>query len=131
MPRHIAYNWGGLRYVNPSQILQHPDIAGDLKSTAFSVLRRLCGTFGNLPRSCSINEDFKTQEKIPFATRGYTDLWERNWKGKKVAVKGLRFSSDDDKNKIRKVTVSVVYRFQGELTITCRDFVKKWYCGSV
>lgn len=90
---------------NPLQILQHPEITVELKSTAFFVLRKLCGTFGGLPTSCSINEDFKTQEEMPFAARGYTDLWERNWDGRKVAVKALRFGLDDDKNETTKVTV--------------------------
>lgn len=83
-------------------ILQHPDIAGDLKSTAFTILRRLCGTFGTLPQSCLIYEDFKTKEEIPFATRGYTDLWKRDWNGRKVAVKALRFGPDDDRSKTTK-----------------------------
>jgi len=77
------------------QILQHPDIPGDLKSTAFTMLRRLCGTFGRLPRSCLINEDLKTHEEIPFATRGYTNLWKREWKGRKVGqgVEGPQYST--------------------------------------
>ena len=95
------------------QILHHPDITGELKSTAFTVLRRLCGAFGKLPRSCLINEDFKTKEEIPFATRGYTDLWKRDWNGRKVAVKALRFGPDDDRSKTTKVTILSVGRSLG------------------
>ena len=40
---------------------------------------------------------------MPFATRGYTDLWKCDWNGGKVAVKALRFGPDDDKSKITKV----------------------------
>lgn len=97
-----------LSEINPLQILQNPDIAPDLKSTAFTVLRRLCGTFGRLPRSCLIDQDFKMREEMPFATRGYTDLWIRDWNGQKVAVKALRFSPDDDRSKTTKVTISFV-----------------------
>ena len=85
------------------QILQHPDIHGDLKSTAFTMLRRLCGTFGRLPRSYLIDEDFKLQETMPFATRGYTDLWKLEWSGRKIAVKALRFAPDDDRSKTTRV----------------------------
>ena len=88
---------------DPLQILQHPDISGELKSAAFTLLRRICGAFGRLPRSYLIKEDFKTEQEIPFATRGYTDLWKRDWKGRKVAVKALRFGPDDDRNKTTKV----------------------------
>ncbi|KAF9781132.1 kinase-like domain-containing protein [Thelephora terrestris] len=82
-------------------ILQHTDITKELKSTAFTVLRRLCGTFGRLPTSCSIDVDFKTED-LPFATRGYTDLWKRDLNGGKVAVKALRFGPDDDRSMITK-----------------------------
>jgi len=51
-----------------------------------------------------ITEDFKTQEEIPFATRGYTDLWKRDLNGRKFAVKALRFHPDDDRSKTTKVT---------------------------
>ena len=111
------------------QILQHADIPGDLKSTAFTMLRRLCGTFGRLPSSCLINEDLKMQEEIPFATRGYTDLWKRAWSGRKVAVKALRFAPDDDRSKTTKVRV-FSGQSRGELTSARRGFVKKFYCGS-
>jgi len=99
--------------IDPLQILQHANIPGDLKGTAFAMLRRLCGTFGRLPSSCLINEDFKTQEEIPFATRGYTDLWKRDWNGGKVAVKALRFAPDDDRNKTTKVMTFSVGRSPG------------------
>ena len=118
--------------IDSLQILQHADISADLKGTAFSMLRRLCGTFGRLPRSCLINEDFKTQEEIPFATRGYTDLWKREWNGGKVAVKALRFAPDDDRNKTTKVMTFLVDRsleISRELTLAYRDFVKKYCCG--
>ena len=57
-----------------------------------------------------IGEDFKTKEDIPFATRGYTDLWKREWHGGKVAVKVLRFGPDDDRSKTTKVKISFVDR---------------------
>ena len=98
-------NWGE---INSLQILHHPGITGELKSMALTVLRRLCGTFGRLPRSCLIDRNFKTQEEMPLATRGYTDLWKRDWNGRKVAVKALRFGPDDDRSKTTKVTILFV-----------------------
>ena len=77
------------------------------------MLRKLCGAFGRLPKSSLIIEDFKIQEEMPFATRGYTDLWKRDWNGRKVAVKALRFAPDDDRSKTTKVTVSSVGRSLG------------------
>jgi hypothetical protein len=105
MSHPASGNWGSLSETNLLQILQHPDIANDLKSAAFTVLRRLCGTFGKLPRSCLIDHDFNTQEEIPFATRGYIDLWKKDWNGQNVAVKELRFGPDDDVGKTTKVVI--------------------------
>ena len=68
------------------------------------MLRELCGTFGRLPRSCLINGDFKTQEQIPFATHGHTDLWKRDLNGRKFAIKALRFHLDSNRSEITKVT---------------------------
>ena len=101
----IRDNWSE---IDSLQILNHPGITGELKGIALTLLRRLCGTFGRLPRSCLINEDFKTREEIPFATRGYTDLWKRDWNGRKVAVKALRFGPDDDRSKTTKVAILFV-----------------------
>ena len=81
-----------------------------------------------------IEEDFKIQEEMPFATRGYTDLWERCWNGRKVAIKALRFSPDDDQSKITKVRVPFLDPFLGisrKFTVTFRDSAKKWCCGNV
>ena len=104
----MVRNWCGLNEIVSPQILQHPNIPGNLKSAAFTILRKLCGTFGKLPTSCLIEEDFKTRDDIPFATRGYTDLWKRDWNGRKVAVKMLRFAPDDDRSKTIKVIASLV-----------------------
>ena len=106
----MVRDWCCLNVIIPLQILQHPNIPGNLKSAAFTILRKLCGTFGKLPASCLIEEDFKTREEIPFATRGFTDLWKRDWDGRKVAVKVLRFAPDDDRSKTIKVTASLVSR---------------------
>ena len=93
------------------------------------MLRRLCSTFGRLPSSCLIDEDLKMDEEIPFATRGYTDLWKRIWKGSKVAVKALRFAPDDDRGKITRVT-GLFCSVSLELTIAYRDFVRKYCYGN-
>jgi len=73
------------------------------------MVRRLCGTYGRLPKSCLIEEDFETQG-VPFATRGYTDLWKWDLNGRKFAVKALRFHPDDDSRKVTQVKTFSVER---------------------
>ena len=129
----MVRNWCGLNEIVSPQILRHPNIPGNLKGTAFSILRKLCGTFGKLPTSCLIEEDFKTREEIPFATRGFTDLWKREWNGKKVAVKMLRLAPDDDRSKTIKVMLlwsTDSPESHEELTFARRGSVKKCYCGN-
>ena len=86
------------------QVLRDENVPGQLKSTAFGILRRLCGTFQQLPNSCLINSELKINDGIPFATRSYADLWKGDWKGEDVAVKLLRFAAGDDRTKITKVS---------------------------
>ena len=57
-----------------------------------------------------INEDLNMQEEIPFAARGYTGLWKREFNGRKVAVKEVTLAPDDDRNKTTKVMVFLVAR---------------------
>ena len=89
---------------NNLQVLRREDIPGHLKGTAFGILRRLCGAFEQLPNSCLIGEELKIDDGIPFATRAYADLRKGKWKEEDVVVKHLRFSADDDRVKITKVS---------------------------
>ena len=43
-------------------------------------------------------------------TGGFTNLWKRDWDGRKVAVKVLRFAPDDDRSKTIKVTALLASR---------------------
>lgn len=85
------------------QVLRYENVPSRLKSTAFGILRRLCGAFQQLPNSCLIGDDLKINGGIPFAKRAYADLWKGDWKGEDVAVKLLRFAAGDDKDKVTKV----------------------------
>lgn len=92
---------------NDLQVLQHKGIPGHLKSTAFGVLRKLCGTFQQLPSSCFIGQELRIDDGLPFATRAYADLRKGTWKGERVAIKLLRFSADENKTEITKVQSSL------------------------
>ena len=131
LPLPVLCSWSE---VNSLQILKHSDIAEELKSTAFTVLQRLCGTFERLPKTCVIKADFKIGGGAPVPTRAYTDLWKRDWNGRNVAVKALRFGPDDDRRKIMKVRISLLANllgYLGKLNVTCRDSVKKYCCGNL
>ena len=86
------------------QILQDSGILNHLKCTALSILRRLCGTFGQLPNSCSIGDELEIDDGLPLATHPYADLQRGTRRGEDVAIKFLRFAAGDDRAKITKVS---------------------------
>lgn len=91
------------------QILRHEDIPSRQKSAAFGILRRLCGTFQQLPESCLVRDELKIDDGLPLATHTYADLRKGNWRGKNVVVKLLRFAAEDDRAKITKVSSAFEY----------------------
>lgn len=73
----------------------------ELRTIAFSVLRRLCGRIGHLPESYLLSDKFDLSG-MPRASGGFSDVRMGVFKGKDVAVKSLRISEMDDKLKIRR-----------------------------
>jgi serine/threonine protein kinase len=73
----------------------------DLRAIAFGVLRRLCGRIGQLPESYLLSDKFDLSG-IPRASGGFSDVRMGIFKGKDVAVKSLRVSEMDDKQRIRR-----------------------------
>ncbi|KAF9781255.1 kinase-like domain-containing protein, partial [Thelephora terrestris] len=69
---------------------------------ALVVLRRLCGTFQQLPGSCLIGGELMIDGGIPFAKRAYADLRKGIWRGENVAIKVLRISTDESRAEITK-----------------------------
>ena len=121
--------------LNNVQVLRQETIPNDLKGIAFSVLRRLCGTSQKLPNSCLVGKELKINGEIPFAKRIYSDLWRGDWNGKDVAVKLLRFSEDDDRAKITKVSSTLEIRSHptSSAHVCCpfvRGFARRWYSGN-
>jgi hypothetical protein len=100
-PQYRRYSMMGSIFL---QVLRHENIPSHLRSTAFGILRRLCGTFQQLPDSCLIGDELKINDGIPFAARAYADLRKGYWRGEGVAVKLLRFATGDDRAKITKVS---------------------------
>jgi len=86
-----------------------------LRQLAFGVLRRLCGRIGHLPDSYLLSAKFDLSG-MPCASGGFSDIRMGVFKGKDVAVKSLRVSEVDDKEKIRKVGPYVTPPHPGSLT---------------
>ncbi|KAF9781245.1 kinase-like domain-containing protein [Thelephora terrestris] len=84
------------------KVLQHKIIPTQLKGTAFGFLRRLCGTFQQLPSSCLIDGELMIDGGIPCSNRAYADLRKGSWRGENVAIKLLRTFKDDNKAEITK-----------------------------
>lgn len=77
-----------------------------------------------------ISGNFETNQEIPFASHGYSDIYRRDWDGGKVAVKALRFHLDDDGSERMKVTTVFIDDNLGNLP-SIRNSTKKYCCGNV
>ena len=84
------------------KVLRVAKLETEFRTIAFSVLRRLCGRIGHLPRSYLLTDKFDLSGR-PHASGGFADVRMGAFKGKDVAVKSLRIIELDDKVKIRKV----------------------------
>ena len=87
----------------------------ELQKIAFSVLRRLSGRTGYLPKSYLLPDKFDLSG-MPHASGGFADIRRRVFKGKDVAVKSLRVAELDDKIRIRKVGNQAGVSHLGSLT---------------
>jgi hypothetical protein len=87
----------------------------ELRTIAFSVLRRLCGRIGHLPESYLLFDNFNLSE-MSYSSGGFTDVRMGVFNGKEVAVKSLRITMLDDKPRIRKVGNRAAAPHAGSLT---------------
>ena len=87
----------------------------ELRELGFSVLRRLCGKTGYLPESYLLSHKFDLSG-LPRASGGFADVRVGVFKGKNVAVKSLRVSETDNKERIRKVENPVTSPYLASLT---------------
>jgi hypothetical protein len=88
----------------------------ELRTIAFSVLRKLCGRIGHLPESYLLSGGKINLSEMAYASGGFADVRMGVFKGKDVAVKSLRISPLDDKSKIRKVGNRLTASHPGSLT---------------
>ena len=87
----------------------------ELRTIAFSVLRKLCGRIGYLPDSYLLSDKFDLSG-MPRASGGFSDVRMGAFRGKDVAVKSLRISEMDDKLRIRRVRNPPATLCSGSLT---------------
>jgi hypothetical protein len=82
---------------------QAAQLETELRHLAFSILRRLCGRIGHLPKSYLLPDKFDLSGS-PHVSGGVADIRMRVFKGKHVAVKTVKLSLlGRDIAKIRKV----------------------------
>ena len=74
----------------------------ELRQLAFSVLRRLCGKTGYLPKSYLLSNKFSLSG-LPQTSSSFADVRVGVYKGKDVVVKSWRVSEMDDRARFRKV----------------------------
>jgi hypothetical protein len=73
------------------------------------VLRRLCGNSGILPTSYHLNDGIEKSGSVPHGSGGFADVWQGKFRGRRVALKVLRTYATDDINKVKKVSVFLLF----------------------
>lgn len=66
-------------------------------------MRKLCCTFDILPSSFVLTPAFDEREAVPFATGGFSDVYEASLDGRRVAVKVLKVNAQTIKS-VRRVS---------------------------
>jgi len=87
----------------------------ELRRLAFSVLRKLCGRVGYLPKSHLLLNELDISGLIR-VSGGFAEVRVGVANGKDVAVKTLRVSEVDDEARIRKVGNQAASSHAGSLT---------------
>ena len=67
-------------------------------------MRKLCGTFTILPSSFVLGPTFDKREVEPFASGGFSDVYEATLNGRLVAIKTLNVSTSTDPGKAHRVS---------------------------
>ena len=84
-------------------------VISDLDSThpafpiCFSELRGICGTWGQLPASCTISDILLDTGDKPFASEALADMCEGTLNGSRVCVRKVRMYSGEDPQKVKRV----------------------------
>lgn len=75
----------------------------DLEKKMFGILRKVCGSQIILPRSFILSDNITKEGDVPFARRGFADIWEGRYNGNIVCIKAPRVSTAEDLFKIKQV----------------------------
>ena len=67
-------------------------------------LRKLCNDFTILPSSFLLGPTFSEHGAEPFATGGFSDVYEATFNGRPVAVKALKVTAAADPEEVHKVS---------------------------
>lgn len=92
----------------------------DVSLQCLNKLQAICGHHMILPSSYTISGEIARVGNRPIALGGFADVWEGTYGGKKVCVKWLRVSLNDDKA-LDKVRIWHVFLILGPLKKNCGD----------
>ena len=97
-------SWVNSRYI---QVLDNGVLQKRKRKRCLKYLRKLCGAFGILPSSFTVEPTFDERETEPFAAGGFSHVYEATFNGQPVAVKTLKITTTANLEKVHKVNSSV------------------------
>ena len=98
--------------MNRHQILDSGDLDKRNRRQHLKHLRKLCCTFAILPSSFILGPTFDECGAKPFATGGFSDVYEATLNGRLVAIKTLRVTTTTDLEKLHRVGSSAPKPFK-------------------
>lgn len=77
----------------------------ELHQYMLRVLRSLCGSWGVLPASYTLQGDVKVIDEVAWTCAGFSEVWRGTWGSEKVAIKVIKITGAADPGKLKKVCV--------------------------
>ena len=111
---HVRLGWEGTPQLTMTgtQTLDSGNLDKRNRRRCLKHLRKLCCTFATLPLSFILGPTFDEHGAKPFATGGFSDVYEATLDGRLVAIKILRVTTTTDLEKLYKVCSSVPKPFK-------------------
>ena len=106
------------------QALDDKDLPKEKRTQYMSYLRRLCCMFDILPSSFMLTPTFDGHGVTPFATGGFSDVYEATLDGRRVAVKVLKVNTQTIKS-VRRVSGPLPPPLKAPLTPSYKLLIKE------
>ena len=84
------------------QLIIKLDASPEFRRRTIRVLRHLCGSWGVLPASYTLQGEVEVTDRTPWTCAGFSEVWRGTWGCERVAVKVIKVTGTSDPRKLKK-----------------------------